>query len=120
MTAAWSKPVVPLTLGALIVTFAIAFGIGKLTKSSTAATTPAKTHIVSLSSQKPAVPHFEGGGSIPGLKAAPKRKATKTNSGSSSNSPQPVNPNLTPKANPNPTPKAKPAPKEKPKKFGEG
>jgi outer membrane biosynthesis protein TonB len=123
VTAAGSKPVVLLTLGALVVTFAIAFGIGKLTKNSTVAATPAKTHVVSLSSEKPAVPQFEGGGSIPALKAAPKRKATKpANSGSSSSPPQEVNP--TPKATPTPratpTPKAKPKPREKPKVFGGG
>jgi pyruvate dehydrogenase E2 component (dihydrolipoamide acetyltransferase) len=115
MTTAQSKSVVTLALGALVVAFAISFGVGKLTKKSTTAAAPAKTQIVSLSSQKPAVPHFESGGSIPGLKVAPKRKAPSV-SGSSSNPAQPVTPSPRPqpKTNPQPQPKANPKPQPKP------
>jgi hypothetical protein len=117
MTTARSKSVVTLALGALVVAFAISFGIGKLTKKSTTAAAPPKTHIVSLSSQKPAVPHFEGGGSIPALKATPKPAVTKTStsgsgatSGSSPNSGSSESPREV-------KPKAKQ--KEKPKKYSD-
>jgi len=101
MTAKRPAPVVALTLGALVVAFAIAFGLGKLTKKSTAAAIPAKTQIVSRSSDKPSVPRFEDGGSIPALKTAPKR-----------NGPAPA-------PTPTPKPAPAPAPKEKPKVVGD-
>jgi hypothetical protein len=87
MTTTRSQPAVTLALGALVIAFAIAFGLGKLTTKSTAPPTPAKTQIISLTSHKPTVPHLEGGGTIPALKAVPKQNATKpANPGSGTNS----------------------------------
>jgi hypothetical protein len=115
MLSSRAHPIVSIAVIALIGSFALAFGFGKLTKEMTVAAPIPQVQIVPLSSETPQVSRLQTGAALPALKLRRKQGApASTNSRSSA----PVTPSAGSHA-PIPQPVPAPSPRRRTQKSSE-
>lgn len=115
MTRSGARPVVPVAIGALLVAFVLALGIGLLTKKSTVAAPIPRAEVVALPTEKPQVASLQTGGDLPALKVKRKPSEPASSTGASPSAPATSSPAPSTSAPSTPSPQPAPAPKPKPK-----
>jgi hypothetical protein len=114
MLSSRAHPIVSIAVIALIGSFALAFGFGKLTKETTVAAPIPQVQIVPLSSETPQVSRLQAGAALPALKLRREQRAPASDSRSSA----PVTPSAGSHA-PIPQPVPAPSPRRRTQKSSE-